>query len=92
MGRVSQPSRWLAARQAIFRQIIESGIMLLVKVPTDGHRPDILTKPVTELARFELLRDGLLGYDMGTQRLLRRIAKSRKTKRKEKCSSMHAAP
>ena len=85
---MDKPSRWLAARQAIFRQMIEDGIMLLVKVPTDGHRPGILTKPATELARFELFRDGLLGYDRGTQRLLRRIA----TKRKVKCPLMHAAP
>ena len=45
----------------IFRQMIQDGIMHLVKVPTEGHRPDILTKPITDPARFELLRNGLLG-------------------------------
>ena len=66
MERVSRASRWLAARQAIFRQMIQDGIMHLVKVPTEGHRPDILTKPITDPARFELLRNGLLGCSGGS--------------------------
>ena len=61
MDRVSQQSRWLAARQAILRQMIADHITRLVKVNTDLHVPDIFTKPVTDPLRFRRLRDALLG-------------------------------
>jgi len=61
MERVSRTSRWLAARQAILREMIAGHITRLVKVGTDTHIPDIFTKPVTDALRFRLLRDGLLG-------------------------------
>ena len=61
MDRVSQQSRWLAARQAILRQMIADHITRLVKVNTDLHVPDIFTKPVTDPQRFRCLRDSLLG-------------------------------
>ena len=61
MERVSRTSRWLAARQAILREMIAGHITRLVKVGTDTHNPDIFTKPVADALRFRLLRDGLLG-------------------------------
>ena len=61
MDRVSQQSRWLAARQAILRQMIADHITRLVKVNTDLHVPDIFTKPVTDPLRFRRLRNALLG-------------------------------
>jgi len=61
MDRVSQQSRWLAARQAILRQMIADHITRLVKVNTNLHVPDIFTKPVTDPQRFRCLRDSLLG-------------------------------
>jgi hypothetical protein len=61
MNRVTKATRWLAARRAILKQMIEDHVMRLVKAPTATHVPDILTKPETEVTRFCLLRDGLLG-------------------------------
>ena len=61
MDRVSQQSRWLAARQAILRKIIADQITRLAKVNTDPHVPGIFTKPVTDPLRLRRLRDALLG-------------------------------
>jgi len=61
MDRVSQPPRWLAARQAILRQMIADRITRLVKVNTNLHVPGIFTKPMTDPQRFQCLRDSLLG-------------------------------
>ena len=61
MERVSRASRWLAARQAILREMIAAHLTRLVKVDTVVHTSDIFTKPVTDPVRFRLLRAGLLG-------------------------------
>ena len=61
MERVSRASRWLAARQAILREMITNHITRLVKVGLDTHIPDIYTKPVTDAQRLRFLRSGLLG-------------------------------
>ena len=58
MGRVSHQSRWLAARQAILRQMITDHITRLVKVL---QVPEISTKPVTDPLRLRRFRDALLG-------------------------------
>ena len=61
MERVSRASRWLAARQAILREMTAARLTRLVKVDADVHTADISTKPVTGPDRFRLLRAGLLG-------------------------------
>jgi len=69
MNRVTKATRWLAARKAILKQMIEDHVLRLVKAPTDTHEPDLFTKPVAEMERFCLLRDKILGthrdLDMG---------------------------
>ena len=60
MERVSRASRWLAARQAILREMIAAHLTRLVKVDTEAHTADISTKPLTDPVRFSMLRAGLL--------------------------------
>jgi len=67
MDRVSQPSRWLFARQAILRQMIADRITRLVKVDTNLHVPDIFTKPVSDPAAVPM-PPRLAAPDMTTAR------------------------
>jgi hypothetical protein len=57
--------RWLAAKLAIVRQAVRDGAVVLVKVPSDMLVPDIFTKSITDVGRFERLRDDLLGVPSG---------------------------
>jgi hypothetical protein len=72
MNRVTKATRWLAARKAILKQMIEDHVLRLVKAPTATHVPDLFTKPETDAERFCLLRDGHLGTPRGPHRYMRR--------------------
>ena len=58
-------SKWLAARLAITRQTVYDGLVLLAKVPTATHVPDIFTKGISSEVHFTRLREGLMGSPLG---------------------------
>jgi hypothetical protein len=45
MNRVTKATRWLAARKAILKQIIEDHVLRLAKASTVTHVPGLCTKP-----------------------------------------------
>ena len=66
MERVSNTSRWLAARLAITRQTIYDGLMSFRKSASADLVADIMTKGIAKPAHFVLLRDMLMGTRDGT--------------------------
>jgi len=69
---MKRTTRWLAARKAMLRHALESGVIVLTKIPTGDNVADILTKPLTGAAfarhRFALL--GLRLMDPSTRAAL----------------------